>query len=541
MNKIKTSLFVSLLTAGKIVSADLNWNGALEFEKTELIDEAGDVILPPTDSQDLTPNVYKSARSYCWNSDYKSTSPVYVVSSDNLEELPDSFGVSGGDLNIFYARGRWQNPEQHCYTTPSQLAYILSKDPNYGSLATLLFANRINCGGGNFWYGKGKTCAAQEETEIKNFWGIYPRILSVPDLARANGRCVEYNTPLYDQKGGPFTAVVVCDHPMGCYTGTTASGIIAQHKQNLRNYVKLSDPVLVNGIFLAAPDLRAKSFHSNMSAEEYIQLIMNMNQVYMIALAKCDANTALSGPIGCGVFDNLQSVVCCTTAWALRYHRPATLKNFIICGDRDFYTQLQHYYQEISTRFPTSEPTAGDLLVAFPEMFRDKIPSCVSFKTSEDLPVSRSTFERPECFSSRLNPESFPEFVIQPSMRPNSGFSSMMHISSPFSFESSEEWIACSIPEGNPVPSYAKDVRPIYNPIEPKIPMGYRCLIPLNFDPRQTNSSLTSETVVYISDFAVSHGARVPEYAKRIEDGSSLKFIYVYSIPSDDPHADDEF
>ena len=400
MNAKQCCTITSILTTGLLATAAPNWHDKYRPTQDMLTPPKEARILPPTHPDDLTPGIYKSARSYCWEArDFGKARAISVFRSNQLPLLQPSKDdsdltiIDDSDLTIINARGVWQDPNTNCFTTPSQLAYIFSKNPKtYGTCAILLYANATNCGGGNFWYGGLETCAAQEETEIKNLLGIYRRISSVRDLTEQEGLLVKYKTPLYDQKGGPFTVIVVPDHPMGSFTGTDASGILAHHGQNLRNYVKLPDPILVDVIFLAAPDLgidkkTGENKHGSILAEDYMNCIMNMFRVYMVALARSGAQTALSGPLGCGVFANPIPAVALCNAWALRYYRPGTLKKFVICGSDPFYRALQDYYGKLSTIFPDKVPTARELLEQFPEVLKG-VPDCITqAPASSDKPV----------------------------------------------------------------------------------------------------------------------------------------------------------
>lgn len=202
MDTKKCCIITSILTTGLLATAAPNW---YDDYRPMLTPPKGARILPPTHPDDLTPGIYKSARSYCWykeesdgeNKTYISEAikSVNTVCSDDLRELPNSLGASDSMLHIYNANGTWGG-----YTTPSQLAYILSNEKTWGSLAILLFANAKSCGGGNYYYKKNpppgyiqysQSASAQEETEIKNFLSIYP-IISKSGLADQRGKCVIY-------------------------------------------------------------------------------------------------------------------------------------------------------------------------------------------------------------------------------------------------------------------------------------------------------------------------------------------------------------
>ena len=117
MDAKKCCIITSILTTGLLATADPCWHDDYRPTQNMLTPPKGARILPPTHPDDLTPGIYKSARSYCWykeesdgeNKTYISEAikSVNTVCSDDLRELPNSLGASDSRLHIYNANGTW--------------------------------------------------------------------------------------------------------------------------------------------------------------------------------------------------------------------------------------------------------------------------------------------------------------------------------------------------------------------------------------------------------------------------------------------------
>ena len=215
-----------------------------------------------------------------------------------------------------------------------------------------------------------------------------------------------------DSKFSTFSTFAV-NHAQMHYVSTTdkLTNILDKRGNPTPGCLHLDTPIEANLVYTAAPELvRNKLPVNTYLSVDYFSTLVEDFKVQMADLNDNGTETFVTGPAGCGIFGNDESIVALTYAYVFMYYTTEVLKNVAITAV-SFYTQLEKAWGIVDNVVPIAGESENEFLK---RIFQTAFPTPIQLNAGQNAFSSEKKKAFPLCTAGTPLAEAFDSTLAAP-------------------------------------------------------------------------------------------------------------------------------